>query len=69
MGTALVAMAITGASVYAVILFMVTAVWRAIAVIAMISSPMAVGVVVAAMIGMGIGGIIALARVPPGRPA
>ena len=40
-----------------------------IGVIAMISSPMAVGVVVAAMIGMGIGGIIALATVPPGRPA
>ena len=69
MGRALLAMAIKGASGYAVILFMVTAVWRFLGVIAMVSSPMAVGVVVEVMAGMGIGGIIALATVPPGRPA
>lgn len=62
MGIDLVAMPITGASGYAEILFMVTAVRRAISVIAMVSSPMAV------MAGMGIGGIIALATVPPGKP-
>ena len=53
---ALGAMAITGASSYGVILFMVTAVRRFLGVIAMVPSPMEV---VAVMACMGIGGIIA----------
>ena len=61
---ALGAMAITGASSYGVILFMVTAVRRFLGVIAMVPSPMEV---VAVMACMGIGGIIALARLPPSR--
>ena len=57
MGRALVAMPITGASGYAVILFMVMAVWRFLGVTAMVSSPMVAASVaaVAAMAGMGTG--------------
>jgi hypothetical protein len=61
MGSALVAMPINGASGYAVILVMVTAVWCSMAVNAMVSSPMVVAVGVEAMAGMGTGEIIALA--------
>ena len=62
-------MPITGASGYAVILFMVMAVWRFLGVTAMVSSPMvaASAAAVAAMAGMGTGEIIALATLPPGR--
>jgi len=50
-------MPITGASGYAVILFMVMAVWRFLGVTAMVSSPMVAASVaaVAAMAGMGTG--------------